>query len=138
MFLLPASSGIQPTVSIDPHSDSVVLPAPLAAKAKPVKVPTVYILANRPRGVLYVGVTSNLIRRVWQHKTKQDPGFTRRYNVTNLVWYELHSEMRSAIQREKAIKKWRRTWKLILVEEMNPMWRDCWDEITNGFPLSRE
>ncbi len=102
------------------------------------KQPAVYILSSRPDGVLYIGVTSNLIRRVWQHKNKYYPGFTLRYDVTKLVWYELHREMRSAIDREKAIKKWRRAWKVELVEANNPEWRDRWTDIVEGFPLSRE
>ena len=102
------------------------------------KQPAVYILSSRPNGVLYIGVTSNLIRRVWQHKHKNYPGFTRRYDVTKLVWYELHSDMRGAISREKAIKKWRRAWKEELIEATNPQWRDRWTDIAEGFPLSRE
>lgn len=78
--------------------------------------PCVYILASRMRGTLYVGVTSNLIQRVWQHKSDQVEGFTRRYHVHALVWYEQHPEMPSAIFREKAIKAWKRAWKIELVE----------------------
>jgi putative endonuclease len=77
-----------------------------------------------PPGVLYVGVTSNLIGRVWQHKQKRIPGFTARYNVTKLLWYEAHGNAASAITREKEIKAWRRAKKVALVETMNPKWED--------------
>jgi putative endonuclease len=84
----------------------------------------VYILANRPRGVLYVGVTNNLPRRVWEHQTKVVPGFTRAYGVTRLVYYEEHSSVLEARRREHAVKRWRREWKFKLIEEVNAEWRD--------------
>lgn len=84
----------------------------------------VYILASRPRGALYVGVTTNLHRRLWEHRTGAVDGFTRKYNVYRLVWFELHPTAISAIQREKAIKKWRRAWKVEMIESHNPEWRD--------------
>ena len=93
------------------------------------KVPCVYILANRRNGTLYVGVTSNLVQRVWQHREGCVDGFTKRYGVHRLVWYERHDDMESAIVREKRIKKWRRTWKLELIERANPEWRDLYPEI---------
>ena len=93
------------------------------------KLPCVYILASRRNGALYVGVTSNLPQRVWQHKTDLVEGFTSRYGVHDLVWYETHETMTSAIAREKAIKKWRRQWKIRLIEEGNPSWRDLYEEI---------
>jgi len=111
------------------------------------KQPCVYLLASRKNGTLYVGVTSNLIGRVWQHRTHVVDGFSNRYNVTRLVWYEIHSTMESAILREKRIKKWNRSWKMDLINETNPSWRDLWPDITGqapdqddrlGFPLSRE
>ena len=88
------------------------------------KQPCVYILASRRNGTLYSGVTSNLAKRVWQHKSDVADGFTKRYQVNMLVWYELHPTMQSAIAREKAIKEWKRTWKLELIEKTNPDWSD--------------
>ena len=94
------------------------------------KQPCVYLLANRKRGTLYLGVTSDLIKRVWQHKNDLADGFTKRYRVHELVWFEMHASMDSAIAREKAIKCWKRWWKMDLVEEDNPDWRDLYPEIT--------
>ena len=93
------------------------------------KQPCVYILASRRNGTLYVGVTSSLRTRVWQHKRDLVPGFSSRYGVHLLVWYELHESMESAIRREKALKEWRRRWKLCLIEGFNPTWRDLYDDI---------
>ena len=93
------------------------------------KQPCVYILASRRNGTLYVGVTSNLVRRVQQHKNNLIDGFTKRYGVHLLVWYELHGSMASAIKREKAIKEWKRRWKLTLIEEQNPTWRDVYVDV---------
>ena len=93
------------------------------------KEPCVYILASRRNGTLYTGVTSSLIKRVWEHKSDLVEGFTKRYGVHILVWYELHSSMESAITREKAIKEWKRRWKLELIEGINPGWRDLYDEL---------
>ena len=93
------------------------------------KQPCVYILASERNGTLYVGVTSNLVKRVWEHKSDLVGGFTKRYGVHTLVWYEGHETMASAIAREKAIKEWRRAWKLELVEERNPAWRDLYEEL---------
>jgi putative endonuclease len=101
----------------------------------------VYILASKRNGTLYIGVTSNLIQRVWHHKHKLVEGFTKKYGVDKLVYYEVHSNAHSAITREKQMKKWRRAWKLQLIEETNPDWRDLYDNIAGddpGFPLSRE
>ena len=95
------------------------------------KQPAVYLLASERNGTLYVGVTSNLIQRIWQHREGVVGGFTSEYSVKTLVWYELHVTMESAIRREKALKKWNRGWKLKLVEERNPEWIDLWPEI-NG------
>ena len=91
--------------------------------------PCVYILASKRQGTLYVGVTTNLPQRVWQHKNDLAPGFTQRYGVHNLVWYEVHETMESAITREKRIKEWRRTWKIELIEAINPQWRDLYADI---------
>jgi putative endonuclease len=93
------------------------------------KQPAVYILATGKRGTLYIGVTSNLLARTWQHREHMIDGFTKRYNVTLLAWYELHGTMDTAILREKQLKKWNREWKLRLVHESNPDWRDLWDDI---------
>ena len=90
----------------------------------------VYILASRPGGTLYVGVTNNLIRRVYEHRNALVEGFTRRYGVKKLVYYEQHDTAVSAIQREKNIKHWSREWKIDLILSMNPEWRDLYDEIT--------
>ncbi|MFY9293130.1 MAG: GIY-YIG nuclease family protein [Methylorubrum rhodinum] len=89
----------------------------------------VYLLASRRDGTLYLGVTSNLPRRIWEHKTKAAPGFTAQYGVDRLVWYEVHSRIDEAIARENAIKKWRREWKLALIEGMNPDWNDLYDRL---------
>ena len=94
------------------------------------KSPCVYILANKPNGTLYIGVTSNLTQRVWQHKNDLVEGFTERYSVHKLVWYEVHETMESAIAREKALKKWNRAWKIELIENSNPNWADLYDEIS--------
>lgn len=90
------------------------------------KQPCVYILASDRNGTLYVGVTSNLIKRVWEHKNDLVPGFTKRYSVHDLVWYEMHDSMESAIAREKTIKEWKRQWKLELIERENPEWKDLY------------
>ena len=91
------------------------------------KNPCVYILASGVKSTLYVGVTSNLAQRVWQHKDNMDGGFTKKYGVHRLVWYEVHESMESAIAREKAIKKWRRAWKVGMIEESNPSWLDLYE-----------
>jgi putative endonuclease len=92
------------------------------------KHPAVYILASRKNGTLYIGVTSDLVQRVWQHG-QNAIGFTRKYGVHRLVHYEAHADMEHAIVREKRLKKWNRAWKLRLIEETNPEWRDLWPEI---------
>jgi putative endonuclease len=92
------------------------------------KQPCVYILASRRNGTLYTGVTSNLVQRVWQHKNDLIEGFTKKYGVHTLVWFEPHETMASAIGREKAIKEWQRTWKLKLIESANPLWRDLYED----------
>lgn len=92
-------------------------------------MPAVYVLASGRNGTLYVGVTSDLRKRVWQHKSDLVDGFTRKYGVHTLVYYELHGEMHGAITREKQIKKWKREWKLRPIEEVNPDWRDLYQDI---------
>ena len=99
------------------------------AGRNPERLPSVYLLASRRNGTLYVGVTSNLIQRVWQHKSDLAGGFTQRYGVHDLVWYEVHDTMESAISREKAIKGWKRAWKIALIEKSNSQWRDLYDEL---------
>ena len=89
----------------------------------------VYILASKRNGTLYTGVTSNLAQRVWQHKQNIVKGFTKKYDVKSLVYYETHDSAESAITREKRIKKWRRAWKLQLIEDQNPLWKDLYEEI---------
>ena len=93
------------------------------------KQPCVYMLSSNRNGTLYVGATSNLIQRVWQHKNDLVAGFTKRYRVHTLVWYEVHETMESAITREKAIKRWKRDWKIELLQENNPSWRDLYDDL---------
>ena len=93
------------------------------------KRPAVYILANKRNGTLYVGVTSDLVKRIWEHKNNMADGFTQRYGVHHLVWYEQHATMESAIQREKRLKEWKRIWKLKLIESANPDWRDLYHRI---------
>ena len=93
------------------------------------KQPCVYLLASKRIGTLYAGVTSDLVQRVWQHKNDVVEGFTKRYGVHTLVWFEVHEAMDSAIAREKAIKEWKRAWKIQLIEPNNPTWRDLYDEI---------
>ena len=93
------------------------------------KQPFVYIMASKRNGTLYIGVTSNLIQRVWQHKNNLVEGFSRRYHVHMLVWYEHHETMESAITREKAIKEWKRAWKIKEIERMNPYWHDLYVEL---------
>ena len=89
----------------------------------------VYILASRRNSTLYTGMSDDLIRRVWQHRTGAVPGFTSEYGVKMLVWYEQHETRESALIRERQIKNWNRAWKLKLIEQMNPRWRDLWDDI---------
>lgn len=93
------------------------------------KHPCVYILASRRHGTLYTGVTSDLVQRVWQHKNDLVEGFTKRYGVHTLVWYELCPNMEIAIAREKAIKEWKRAWKIELIQESNSEWRDLYGEL---------
>ena len=94
------------------------------------KQPAVYILAGKRNGTLYIGLTSDLVKRVWEHKNDMTEGFSKSYSIHNLVWYELHENMESAILREKRLKRWKRAWKLKLIESVNPDWRDLYDTIT--------
>ena len=99
--------------------------------------PCVYLLASDRNGTLYVGVTSNLVARTWQHREHAIHGFTDRYDVTRLVWYEMHDTMEAALVREKRIKKWNRAWKLALIDGLNPSWRDLWPDINGQIPTAR-
>ncbi|WP_181706763.1 GIY-YIG nuclease family protein [Chthonobacter rhizosphaerae] len=89
----------------------------------------VYIVTNRPNGVLYTGVTNDLVRRVFEHRKGTVPGFTRKYGCKRLIWYERHEDIRDAIHREKRIKTWLRAWKVRLILEENPEWEDLWGEL---------
>jgi putative endonuclease len=91
--------------------------------------PCVYILASERNGTLYIGVTSNLIKRIWEHKSDFVEGFTKQYQVHDLVWYEMSENIESAIIREKQLKEWKRQWKLDLIEKSNPYWNDLYPMI---------
>jgi len=96
------------------------------------KQPAVYMLAGRRNGTLYTGVTSDLVRRIWEHRNDLVEGFTKRHGVHSLVYFELHDDMPEAICREKQIKKWNRAWKIELIERTNPQWQDLWRSLTEG------
>ena len=89
----------------------------------------VYIMATGRNGTFYTGFTSDLVKRVWEHKNAETQGFTKKYEVTNLVYYEIFDNAESAILREKRLKKWNRTWKMRVIENMNPEWKDLYDDI---------
>jgi putative endonuclease len=90
----------------------------------------VYMLTDRCYGTLYLGVTSDLVRRVWEHREAFVPSFTQQHGLKLLVWYEVHEDILAAITREKQLKKWRRAWKIELIQQMNPTWRDLYLEFT--------
>jgi putative endonuclease len=90
----------------------------------------VYFLASKPHGTLYVGSTSNLVRRVWEHKVKAVPGFSAKYDVDPLVWFERYDTLEAAMQRERRIKSWKRAWKIDLIERDNPHWIDLYSNIS--------
>ena len=113
-FVIPAKAGI--------HDDNYALE----------KNPFVYIMASKRNGTLYTGVTSDMVRRVWEHREGRVEGFTKRYGVKRLVYFEAHGDMFAAITRERQIKEWQRRWKVELVEGMNPGWRDLWETIVGG------
>jgi putative endonuclease len=96
------------------------------------QTPCIYILASQRNGTLYTGVTKNLVRRVWEHKTGAINGFTQKHGVHLLVYFETHATIAEAILRERRIKEWRRAWKLALIEQSNPQWRDLYDEIVGS------
>jgi putative endonuclease len=93
------------------------------------RLPCVYLLASQRNGTLYTGVTSDLVKRVWEHKHHAVEGFTAKYGVHNLVWHEMHETMESAIKREKAIRNWKRAWKINVIEATNPHWRDLYNDL---------
>jgi putative endonuclease len=92
----------------------------------------VYILASKIGGTLYIGVTNDLVRRIYEHREKMADGFTKKYNINRLVYYEPHSDIEAAIVREKQMKKWNRAWKIRLIEEDNPNWDDLYNRIAKG------
>jgi putative endonuclease len=89
----------------------------------------VYIVASRKDGAIYLGITNDIVRRIYEHRTKATPGFTSKYNITLLVWFEIYDDPVSAISREKELKKWRRAWKIQLIETQNPGWDDLYESI---------
>ena len=89
----------------------------------------VYLLASRRNGTLYVGVTNDLVRRLWEHKQKVVPGFTKTHDIDRLVWFEVHNSIEAAITREKQIKRWKRDWKIDLFQDSNPRWDDLYPAI---------
>ena len=91
----------------------------------------VYILASRRDGAIYVGITNDLVRRMYEHRIKAVPGFTAKYNITRLVWFEIYDDPISAITREKEFKKWKRAWKIALIKKDNPSWNDLYESICN-------
>ena len=95
----------------------------------------VYMLASKPQGTLYIGVTNDLVRRVAEHKESMIPGFTKRYGVNKLVYWEAFEDYEAAIAREKELKRWRRDWKRALIEENNPHWADLFGNIAPGFTV---
>ena len=97
------------------------------------KVPCVYIVASRRHGTSYIGVTSDLCSRIRQHKLTEFEGFTKDYAIKQLVWFEFFGSMQEAIKREKQMKEWQRGWKITLIEKMNPMWEDLFDEQCGKF-----
>ncbi|HEX3953155.1 MAG TPA: GIY-YIG nuclease family protein [Stellaceae bacterium] len=91
----------------------------------------VYLLCSGPFGTLYIGMTADLVKRVWQHKTKAIPGFTSKYDVDRLVWYEAHELVEAAFVRERQLKKWKRAWKIQLIEVSNPEWIDLYQSLAS-------
>ncbi|HRD46347.1 MAG TPA: GIY-YIG nuclease family protein [Caulobacter sp.] len=91
-----------------------------------------YIVASRRNGTIYIGSTDDIVKRVFEHKQRVRPGFTSRYDCTLLVWYEVHETREAAFRRERRLKEWRRSWKLMLIEDRNPTWRDLYDDLEAG------
>jgi putative endonuclease len=129
-FVIPAQAGIQLShrlryKSLFHEKDDTT------ATMNQRKTYFVYILANKPNGTLYTGMTSNLTARIWQHKNNVVEGFSEKYSVHRLVYFEEHLSPSDAILREKQIKKWNREWKIRLIEEKNPNWKDLWEDISS-------
>jgi putative endonuclease len=114
---------------LDPAISNAVAAAPIPNNTEAMLGGWVYIMTNRPDGVLYVGVTSDLPKRVWEHREGVVEGFTKTYRLKRLVYAERHEEILSAIQREKNIKHWPRAWKITLIEAQNPEWKDLYDQL---------
>lgn len=93
------------------------------------KTDYVYMITNKPNGVLYIGVISDLVKRMFQHRQKEIEGFSKKYNLTRLVWYEVHNDINEAIIKEKRMKEWQRDWKIKRIEQINPDWKDLWSHI---------
>lgn len=98
----------------------------------------IYIMTSGPMGTLYIGSTSDLVGRVWQHKNKEIPGFTSKYNVNKLVYYEWHDSLTDMVRRERQLKEWKRGWKLRLIIESNPTWRDLYPDVLRGAGYSAD
>ncbi len=127
--VIPAQAGTQlHVIPAQAGSQLHVIPAQ-AGTHNAMKQPVVYILASQRNGTLYIGVTSDLAQRIWQHKNDVFEGFTKKYGVHLLVYYEQHEDMENAIIREKRLKKWNREWKIRLIEENNPNWNDLYDSL---------
>jgi putative endonuclease len=94
------------------------------------KASYVYMLASARNGTLYLGVTSDLVKRIWEHREGVFEGFTKKYGIKHLVWFEVHTDVVAAITREKQLKKWHRDWKINMIQQWNPDWRDLYEEIT--------
>jgi putative endonuclease len=131
-FVIPAEAGIQKDgldTGLRRYDGGTFIRQPESKEPSVNKQPSVYILASRRNGTLYIGVTSDLVKRLWEHRNDIVGGFTKRYGVHQLVWYELHESMESAIEREKRLKEWKRRWKLQLIESTNPNWQDLYHTI---------
>jgi putative endonuclease len=114
---------------LDPAISAAIATRERAGQARPMQGGWVYFMTNRRNGVLYVGVTSNLAKRAWEHREGVVEGFTRRYRLKRLVYAERHDDIRNAIQREKNIKHWPRAWKIELIESQNPQWTDLYESL---------
>ena len=124
--------------NVPPHSPSSVMVregGPPTTSLRTMRHYYMYIVTNRPNGTLYIGVTGNLIRRISQHRDGTIEGFTKRYGLTRLVYYEVYDNPRSAIWREKRLKTWLRARKVRLIHTTNPDWKDKWDDLLNELPF---
>ena len=112
-----------------PPDSRGLVPAIHAVQIAPMRGGCVYLVTNKPNGTLYLGVTSDLSRRIWEHRTKAIDGFTKIYGLDRLVWYEGFADIRDAIRRERTMKHWRRAWKVRLILDLNPNWSDLYEEL---------